>query len=202
MSDHDLKLVIISLYEQQVALLSKNIAILKGNGIAEVPTVLYIPSVGSKAVKKTKIKKDPSAPKKPISAYALFFVENQKIVKAANPVMTQLDVMTSLGNRWTKMSTDDRKKYLDELNIQQERYKVEMADYTASRSSSSSSSSTAVNVLKKVETSVLLPVTATSVSQIVVPSVAQTEIEIERKRKEKKRKRKEDFEKSLSIPSH
>lgn len=71
----NLSAVFVGMMEEQVALLSKHIAILKGNEVPEVAIPVVVETKASK--RKAKPPVDPLKPKKPPSAYLLYMSENQ-----------------------------------------------------------------------------------------------------------------------------
>jgi high mobility group protein B1 len=53
--------------------------------------------------KPQKKKKDPNAPKQPLSAYFIFSTEERLKVKEENPNFSICDVAKELGKRWAEM---------------------------------------------------------------------------------------------------
>ncbi|KAI9473682.1 MAG: high mobility group box domain-containing protein [Benjaminiella poitrasii] len=59
--------------------------------------------------KKRRGKKDPSAPKRGLSAYMFFSQENRSKVKEENPEATFGQLGKLLGEKWKSMSDDEKK---------------------------------------------------------------------------------------------
>lgn len=81
----------------------------------------------------TKSKKDPAAPKRPLSAYMFFSQDHRERVKAANPDAGFGDIGRLLGARWKEMSDAEKKPYLDMANRDKARAEAEKAAYNKRR---------------------------------------------------------------------
>eukprot|EP00842_Homolaphlyctis_polyrhiza_P005154 jgi/Hompol1/563/HPOL_003764-RA len=79
---------------------------------------------------KKRAKKDPGAPKRPMSAFLYFAAEQRSIVLAKNPGLSMTDVTKELGVLWKE--TTDRSKYDELANEDKKRYEREMAAYNKS----------------------------------------------------------------------
>ena len=55
-----------------------------------------------------KRKKDPNAPKRPLSAYMYFCSNNRDQIKKNNPELKLTEVAMRLGQMWKDMSDDDK----------------------------------------------------------------------------------------------
>ena len=73
---------------------------------------------------KRRAKKNPSAPKRPMSAFLKYSQSRRKNVKEENPDMSNTDVSRLLGEMWRNASDEEKKPYRDEEEI-------ERADYNA-----------------------------------------------------------------------
>jgi len=82
-----------------------------------------------------KKKKDPNAPKKPLTAYMLFSNQMREKVKQDNPNITFPDVGKELGRLWKE--TTDKEKYEKLAQEGKVRYKKEYEAYKETKSSSS-----------------------------------------------------------------
>lgn len=73
-------------------------------------TLRYTPSQEKPSEgKKKRGKKDPNAPKKPLSAYMLWLQENRESIKRRYPNSTSVaDVAKKAGELWKAMSADDK----------------------------------------------------------------------------------------------
>ena len=61
--------------------------------------------------KPQKKKKDPNAPKQPLSAYFIFSTEERLKVKEENPNYSICDVAKELGKRWAEMDPALKQRY-------------------------------------------------------------------------------------------
>jgi len=74
-------------------------------------------------------KKDPSAPKRPMSAFLYFSQGRRKTIKDQNPEIKNTQVSRLLGEMWRNASEEDRKPYVDKEKKEREKYKVAIADW-------------------------------------------------------------------------
>ena len=81
----------------------------------------------------TKSKKDPAAPKRPLSAYMFFSQDHRERVKQANPDAGFGDVGRLLGAKWKEMSEAEKKPYNDMANRDKARAEAEKAAYSKRR---------------------------------------------------------------------
>ncbi|SCZ94441.1 BZ3500_MvSof-1268-A1-R1_Chr12-2g03901 [Microbotryum saponariae] len=81
--------------------------------------------------KSGKAKKDPNAPKRPLSAYMYFSQENRNTVKDDNPDASFGDLGKLLGAKWKDMSDDQKKPYNKKADDDKTRYEREKASYDA-----------------------------------------------------------------------
>lgn len=89
----------------------------------------------SKKIKKDRpkrAKKDPSAPKRPRSAYILFCTEHRPIMKEENPSLKPSELMRRLGEKWKTMSEEDKQPYGHKARDDKERFDSQMKNYTPS----------------------------------------------------------------------
>ncbi|CAN6442324.1 unnamed protein product [Victoria cruziana] len=84
---------------------------------------------GSKKRKQPKKKKDPNAPKRAMSAFMFFSTSERDNVKRTNPGLSFTDVGRALGEKWKKMSGQEKDRYETMARADQKRYKNEMAGY-------------------------------------------------------------------------
>lgn len=76
-----------------------------------------------------KKKKDPSAPKRPLSAYMFFANAKRKELMAENPKKTVGELGKELGALWKNLSEDDKKPYAKQAVKDKSRYEEEMKSY-------------------------------------------------------------------------
>ncbi|ETS60872.1 hypothetical protein PaG_04789 [Moesziomyces aphidis] len=81
----------------------------------------------------TKSKKDPAAPKRPLSAYMFFSQDHRERVKQANPEAGFGDVGRLLGAKWKEMSEAEKKPYNDMATRDKARAEAEKAAYSKRR---------------------------------------------------------------------
>lgn len=74
-------------------------------------------------------KKDPSAPKRPMSAFLYFSQDKRRQIKDENPTLKNTEVSRILGDLWRNASEDDKKPHVDREKIERELYKVSIADW-------------------------------------------------------------------------
>jgi hypothetical protein len=82
------------------------------------------------ATEKFSKKKDPNAPKKNLTGYIYFTLDVMPTVKKDNPDKVQKELMSIIGERWGKLSSEDKKPYHDQAAKDKERYLEEMKNYT------------------------------------------------------------------------
>ncbi|KAI9320737.1 high mobility group box domain-containing protein [Dichotomocladium elegans] len=82
------------------------------------------------ADRKRRGKRDPTAPKRGLSAYILFSQENRSKVQAENPDAAFGQIGKILGERWKSLSESDKKPYLDKANADKRRHETEKAMHT------------------------------------------------------------------------
>lgn len=74
-------------------------------------------------------KKDPNAPKRPLSAYFAWLGDNRARVKAENPDMKHKDVTAKLGEMWGSLDEAVKKEYKDKASGQMSAWKVQFEEY-------------------------------------------------------------------------
>lgn len=79
--------------------------------------------------KKQKKKKDPNAPKRAISAFMFFSQTERENVKKSNPGIAFTDVGKVLGDRWNKMSAEEKAPYEAKARADKKRYNDEISGY-------------------------------------------------------------------------
>ncbi|XP_038985170.1 FACT complex subunit SSRP1-like [Phoenix dactylifera] len=83
---------------------------------------------GSKK-RRQKKKKDPNAPKRAMSAFMFFSNAERENIKKSNPGMAFADVGRALGERWKKMSAEEKEPFEAMARADTKRYKEAMAGY-------------------------------------------------------------------------
>merc|ERR1719151_502887 len=81
------------------------------------------------AYKPQKKKKDPNAPKQPLSAYFIFSSEERQKVKAIHPGYSICEVAKELGRRWADMAPEVKQRFQQMAEEGRQKYDQEMAAY-------------------------------------------------------------------------
>ena len=98
------------------------------------------------AYKPQKKKKDPNAPKQPLSAYFLFSQEERLKVKNQNPSYSICEIAKELGRRWAEMSPEVKQRYQQMAEEGRQKYDQDMASYRQVGTSSVSQTGTTYTV--------------------------------------------------------
>jgi hypothetical protein len=85
-------------------------------------------NAGNNGQRKRK-KKDPNAPKRPLSAFFLFCHDERPAVKAIYPNYSVGEAAKELGERWNKVSAEAKAKYEAQVQLDKTRYEQELAKY-------------------------------------------------------------------------
>jgi hypothetical protein len=88
----------------------------------------YVPPKGDKSAKVTK-KKDPNAPKKPLTSFMLFSNEIRSQIKNENPSMSFGELGKKIGELFRALSSDKKQKYEDMSKREKERYKKALLEF-------------------------------------------------------------------------
>ncbi|CAA0820233.1 FACT complex subunit SSRP1 [Striga hermonthica] len=94
---------------------------------------------GSKK-KKPKKKKDPNAPKRAISAFMFFSQIERENIRKTNPGISFTDVGKMLGERWNKMTPEEKAPYEAKARADKKRYSDELSDYNKNPQSANADS--------------------------------------------------------------
>lgn len=89
--------------------------------------------------KDAKKKKDPNAPKRALSAFIFFSLDNRQSVIAANPGIKFTDITREIARLWNAVDDDTKKSYEDRAKKDKERYEQDKAAYEAKQAEGSSS---------------------------------------------------------------
>ncbi|XP_028780543.1 FACT complex subunit SSRP1 [Neltuma alba] len=79
--------------------------------------------------KKQKKKKDPNAPKRALSGFMFFSQMERENLKKSNPGISFTDVGRVLGEKWKKMSAEEKEPYEAKARADKKRYKDEISGY-------------------------------------------------------------------------
>ncbi len=75
------------------------------------------------------VEQDPSAPKRNPSAFLLFSLTKRKELKASNPSLKNTEISRILGDLWRKTSDDEKKPFIEQEEVEREKYKERMAEW-------------------------------------------------------------------------
>jgi hypothetical protein len=84
---------------------------------------------GKKKVVKKKVKKDPNAPKKPLTTYLSYSVKIRPALKAENPDMSFGDIARAIAEKYKALSTEEMAKLNEQAELDKQKYQKEMATY-------------------------------------------------------------------------
>lgn len=76
-----------------------------------------------------RVKKDPSAPKRPMSAFLYFSQGKRTEIKTERPEMKNTEVSRVLGEMWRNLSEAERAPYVERERKEREVYKVAIAEW-------------------------------------------------------------------------
>lgn len=79
--------------------------------------------------KRRKRARDVNAPERPLTGYVRFLNDRREAVRTANPTASFPDVTKLLAIEWSKLSPQEKQKYLDEAEKDRERYSKELEQY-------------------------------------------------------------------------
>ncbi|KAI9593958.1 nonhistone chromosomal protein 6A [Syncephalis fuscata] len=84
-----------------------------------------MPKDTAAAPRRNKRKKDPEKPKRALSAYMFFAIDQRDSVKERNPQAGFGEIGKLLGQEWKSLSDDKKKPYLEKASKDKERYNRE-----------------------------------------------------------------------------
>jgi hypothetical protein len=105
----------------------------------------YTPPAGEGGRKRKK--KDPNAPKRPLSAFFLFCHDERPAVKLVYPTYSVGEVAKELGERWNKVTPEQKSKYEKQASVDKQRYEVEITNYRNKKSKAEAAPAAAEEVL-------------------------------------------------------
>lgn len=74
-------------------------------------------------------KKNPNAPKRPMSAFLFFSQDKRRVIKEANPGMRNTEISRVLGGMWKKALPEERAPHIEREAAEREKYKVRIAKW-------------------------------------------------------------------------
>merc|ERR1719187_1656838 len=78
---------------------------------------------------KKKFKKDPNAPKRPLSGYMLFVNAVRPQVVKENPEFSVTEVLSAIGKMWADVGASDKEKYNNKAAKLKKAYEKELEKY-------------------------------------------------------------------------
>merc|ERR1711881_61402 len=94
------------------------------------------------AYKPQKKKKDPNAPKQPLSAYFILSIEERQKVKTVHPNYSICEVAKELGRRWADMAPEVKQRYQQMAEEGRQKYDQDMAAYRQGPSATTTTTTT------------------------------------------------------------
>eukprot|EP01083_Nonionella_stella_P056705 149192_1 len=92
----------------------------------------FLPKSEGGTLKRIKRKKHPNAPKHPMSAYLYFVGSTRQKLKEDNPGKDFTAVAKMLGENWKRLSTEDRREFVEKAEKDKKRYRDEKAVFDPS----------------------------------------------------------------------
>ena len=83
----------------------------------------------TKGDNKSKPKRDPNMPKKPLSSYFLFSKEERLKIKIENPSFSIGECAKELGQRWAVLSPEEKQRFQELADQARQKYDQDMAAY-------------------------------------------------------------------------
>ena len=84
---------------------------------------------GPHYARKLRAKKNPLAPKRPMSAFLMFAQNKRKHLQADNPDMSNADISRLLGELWRNASREDKSPYLEREEMERKYYRAKMESW-------------------------------------------------------------------------
>lgn len=94
----------------------------------------------TKTVKKARKQKDPNAPKRALTGYLLFSMEERAKTKAAHPEHTFGEIAKALSEKWKGLSDEEKAPYLAKAAKDKKRYEAQLKEYKGKSSDKEESS--------------------------------------------------------------
>jgi len=82
--------------------------------------------------KSHKKRRDPNAPKQPLTAFFIYSSEERQKVKDDNPTFSVVEVAKELGRRWNEISAELKQTFHQRADEERQKYDLEMAQYKQS----------------------------------------------------------------------
>jgi hypothetical protein len=79
--------------------------------------------------KSHKRRRDPNAPKQPLTAFFIYSTEERPKVKEDHPTMSVTDVAKELGRRWSELDAESKQRFHARADELRQKYNIDMAEY-------------------------------------------------------------------------
>lgn len=79
--------------------------------------------------KSHKKRRDPNAPKQPLTAFFIYSTEERQKVKEENPTFSVVDVAKELGRRWSELEPETKQRFHARADELRQKFDLEMAAY-------------------------------------------------------------------------
>mmetsp|Transcript_18583 Transcript_18583/g.24771 ORF Transcript_18583/g.24771 Transcript_18583/m.24771 type:complete len:576 (+) Transcript_18583:239-1966(+) len=109
----------------------------------------YTPPPKSEKTPTKKAKKDPNAPKKPMTSFMYYSTENRSRVKKENPDASFGEIAKIIGLKFRELDGEELKKYTSKASADKERYRKAMEKYEGAPKSPKASDSSNTPKKKK-----------------------------------------------------
>jgi len=123
------------------------------------------------AYKPQKKKKDPNAPKQPLSAYFIFSSEERLKVKNEHPSYSICEVAKELGRRWADMAPEVKQRYQQMAEEGRQKYDQEMAAYRQGNYATTGGTAATTTTISSATTAATATTTAPAASSSQVVAV-------------------------------
>ncbi|KAK3083995.1 hypothetical protein FSP39_006426 [Pinctada imbricata] len=110
----------------------------KSKSAKTVPEKLPGSSKKKEKKKKKKEKKDPNAPKRPQTAYFLWFNSHREEIKTENPGLSITELSKKAGEMWRDLGDEDKKQWNEKAAEAKVEYEKAMEEYLANKKESDS----------------------------------------------------------------
>lgn len=76
-----------------------------------------------------RVKKNPNAPKRPMSAFLFFSQDKRRAIKDANPGMRNTEISRVLGGMWKRAAPEERSPHIEREASERQKYKIAIAKW-------------------------------------------------------------------------
>lgn len=87
------------------------------------------PTAAKDTKKNGRAKKDPNAPKGPLSSFMVYSIEARSVLHKENPALTMIELSRLIGDNWKNMDPAQREEFELRGKADRDRYAAEMVEY-------------------------------------------------------------------------